>query len=638
MKKAFSPLRDNRLAQAFLEALLPPHPELGSPDPRQILDRVEYWLGRYGWSRSAYVSLLQALDWQCRLRRGKSLAGLPPEERADWLTRQWQSPLGYPLLSGASLPLKLAYLSQPDIGSRAGQRLPPPISTAETARWEQQLLRPDDLVEDGRLEVDVAVIGSGAGGAMAAYELASRGLAVLILEEGDYFQRSDFIRDPLTQIYRLYRNHGLTGTIGNAVLPIPLGKAVGGTTVVNSGTCLRTPPAVLAEWHKAGLTDCTEALLSPYFDEVESLLQVQPADRAHVGPIADIISRGARGLGLSGGHVLMRNAAGCDGQGLCQFGCPTGAKQSTNVSVIPRALDHGAALMPRVRVERLERRGRRITGLTARDLQSDRTFRVEARAVVAAAGSLLTPLLLNGAGIKNRWLGRNLSVHPAGVVTAWFPGMDFGNTRTIPQGFGLDDLAADGILFEGGTPPLAAMAAVAPGVGHDFTRAVARYRETAFFGFMIRDQSRGRVYSAGRRNYPVVSYRLNGEDFRRFRQGIDTLARIYLAAGAPEVMIPGHRKLPLIRSEKDLKSLWRSHPQPRDFLMTAYHPLGTARIASNPARGVCDPDHEVFGLEGLFVMDGAAVPSSLGANPQVTIMTLALRAARKLAQRLGAAH
>jgi choline dehydrogenase-like flavoprotein len=170
-------------------------------------------------------------------------------------------------------------------------------------------------------------------------------------------------------------------------------------------------------------------------------------------------------------------------------------------------------------------------------------------------------------------------------------------------------------------------------VGHDFVEAVSRYRETAFFGFMIRDDSRGRV-RGNVRGTPLVSYRMNRPDFARFRHGIDTLARLYLAAGAREVMIPGSRRLPLIRCEADLDRLWQSRPAPRDFLMTAYHPLGTARIARSPKQGVCDPDHRVFGLDGLFVMDGAAVPSALGANPQVTIMTLALRAARRLAGQL----
>ncbi len=636
--KAFHPLRDNPLAQACAEGLLPAHPRLGTPDTRQVLDRVQFWLDQAGWSCRAYRGLMQGLDWHCRMDQRCSLMHLSAPRRSAWLDRQWRNPVTYPLIRSLSTPLKLAYLCQPDISARAGQRPLPPVPAPETARWHRQIVRPDDLLENNSLAVDVVVVGSGAGGAVAAYELASRGLAVLILEEGRHFQRQDFVRDPLSQMIRLYRNHGLTASLGNTVIPIPLGRAVGGTTVINSGTCLRTPPEVLDQWQADGLTDFGAPELEPYFREVEDILQVQPAESAHVGPVADIIARGARTLGLAGSHVLDRNAPGCDGQGLCQFGCPTGAKQSANVSVIPRALDSGAALMPETRVESLRRSGDRISGLDARDLVTGKSFRVDARAVLVCAGSLLTPTLLRRCGVRNRWLGGNLSIHPAGAVTGWFPGMDFRNSRTIPQGFGVDDLAAQGLMFEGGTPPLPALAMMLSSVGHDFVEAVSRYRETAFFGFMIRDDSRGRV-RGNVRGAPLVSYRMNRPDFTRFRRGIDTLARLYLAAGAREVMIPGSRRLPLIRCEADLDRLWQSRPAPRDFLMTAYHPLGTARIARSPEQGVCDPDHQVFGLDGLFVMDGAAVPSALGANPQVTIMTLALRAARRLAEQLaGSPH
>lgn len=631
--KSHYPLRDDPLAQAWVETLLPAHPVLGSADPRQLLERVSYWLDHSHWQSQGLRALLHTLNWQCRRQQGRPLDKLSADERHQWLQRQWNNALTYPLLRALSLPLKLAYLSQPDIAARAGQRSLPPIPADEPARWMQQVMRPDDVLDQGRLEVDAVVIGSGAGGALAAYELASQGLAVLILEEGAHFQRGDFASDPLSQIHRLYRNHGLTGSLGNTLIPIPLGRAVGGTTVINSGTCLRTPPAVLAEWRQMGLTDLTDTTMASYFDEVEALLQVQPADPAHIGPIARIIARGSEATGLTQSHALLRNAAGCDGQGLCQFGCPTGAKQSTNVSVIPRALDRGAVLLPEVRVEAINCKGDRVTGISARDRRTGQAFQVQARAVVVAAGSLLTPQLLRDTGVRNAWLGTNLSLHPAGAVTGWFPGTDFGNSRTIPQGFGIDDMADEGLMFEGATPPLPALAMIEPSVGRDFTRAVARYRETAFFGFMIRDRSRGRVWR-GPKGTPLVGYRLNRPDFQLFCRGLDTLARIYLAAGAREVRFPGNPRLPVITSRSDLNALWQSRPRPRDFLISAYHPLGTARIGASPRQAVCGADHGVYGLQGLYVMDGAAVPSSLGANPQITIMALALKASRGLAQRL----
>ena len=95
---------------------------------------------------------------------------------------------------------------------------------------------------------DVVVVGSGAGGAVVARELAERGRDVVLLEEGAFLTGKDFTGNPREMIDLLYRNRGLTGALGRPTIPIPLGRCVGGTTTINSGTCYRAPEFVLAEW------------------------------------------------------------------------------------------------------------------------------------------------------------------------------------------------------------------------------------------------------------------------------------------------------------------------------------------------------------------------------------------------------
>ena len=119
-----------------------------------------------------------------------------------------------------------------------------------------------------------------------------------------------------------------------------------------------------------------------------------------------------------------------------------------------------------------------------------------------------------------------------------------------------------------------------------------------------------------------------------FKRGIHTLACWYLDAGAKQVLIPGLNRIARIHNRTELERFLRSPLKPTDFLISAYHPLGTARIAASPHEGVCDSHHRVFGHPGLYVMDGASVPTSLGANPQVTIMAMASRAADTLAREL----
>ncbi len=532
-----------------------------------------------------------------------------------------------------AIKARFGYLQSASVHAQAGLRPIPLITTDESPRWKQQIQAAHEWDNTEPLEVDALVIGSGAGGAMAAWELASRGLAVVILEEGDYYDRKDFNGDLPTRVGKLYRQHGLTGTLGNTFIPVPLGRSVGGTTTINSGTCIRPPDSLLRQWQAQGLTHLTSERLAPLFESVESLLQVQPARASAIGPIAGILDQGAAANALGAGHALWRNAVDCDGQGLCQFGCPTGAKQSTNVSLIPRALEKGALLLTGCEADGLTWAGNRVTGVTAQATHNPRhRLRFNARAVVVSMGSLLTPGFLARNGIRLPWLGRNLSLHPAGAVAAYFPQQHLRNSWTIPQGYGLDALAAQGILFEGATPPLLAWGML--GAPEQLQERIARYQHTAFFGFMIRDSSRGRLIPIPGSKHTLPWYRLNRQDFATYRRASALLARMFLDAGAESVEPVGFGPSRPLSSHKAIDRFFARHTSVRDYLISAYHPLGTARLGICSSQAVCDPTHRVFGTANLYVMDGSNMPSALGANPQITIMTLAMQGARALADQL----
>ncbi|MCG8672217.1 MAG: GMC family oxidoreductase N-terminal domain-containing protein, partial [Pseudomonadales bacterium] len=469
-----------------------------------------------------------------------------------------------------------------------GIRVP---SQVETFRWQSQISTPDDLSREQTIEADVVVVGTGAGGAAAAYELASKGLAVVILEEGNYYDRRDF-NGKLTEIIpKLYRASGSTVAVGNAVIPVPVGKSVGGTTTVNSGTCLRTPDRVLREWMDSGLKDLSPKNMERYFQQVEEVLQVQRAESKYVGPVGDVIEKGAKRIGLTQAHPLMRNAEGCDGQGLCQFGCPTDAKQSTNVSYVPRALDQGAFLFTGMKASKLQMKGNRVEGIVAQGTAKDGVVRhltIKAPQVVLSMGTFFTPLFLQANGIKNRWLGANLSIHPAGAVTGFYADKNFANTSTIPQGFGVSDWANKDIMFEGGTPPFVAHGLLSPMTGYDFVDFTESYQNTAYFGFMIKDQSRGKVRRGLHPDVPLITYNMNQRDFGLFLRATKALAKMHLRAGADYVHLGGLAKYPKIYTEDMIDKVIDSGLKPRHFAMTAYHPLGTCRIAANPGNGVCD--------------------------------------------------
>ncbi|HCT41693.1 MAG TPA: GMC oxidoreductase [Moraxellaceae bacterium] len=619
-------------AHAFIEALFPAGTTLPAPDAGSLLDEVESWCARQGGLGRGLDALLTVLDARFFLGHRQRFANAPLSERQQFLESLTGIQGG--LLQGLSMPFRMAMLQDEGVLARLnvpnGVRVPADI---ESARWRQQITDAGSLEGDDTLEADVVIIGTGAGGAAAALELASQGLAVVVLEEGRYHDRRDFTGRLTEMIPLLYRAMGLTAAIGNTVIPVPIGRNVGGTTTINSGTAMAAPPETLARWRALGLRELTDAEMAPYNAEVMEILQVQKADPRYVGEIGNVIREGANRIGFVQTHDLPRNAAGCDGQGLCQFGCPTDAKQSTNVSYMPRALDAGAFLFTGFKATELLRNGTTIEGVKAEGKTAAGkpvTLTVRARATIVAMGSFLSPVFLMRNGIRLPQLGRQLSIHPAGAVLAHFPDRTFDHSRRIPQGFGVADLAAEGLMFEGGTIPLIGHGMMNPMAGAPYTRFVENYQHTAYFGFMIRDTSRGRVRPGPHPDFPFISYWMNQTDLALFKRGVRELSRMYLAAGAKEVWIPGLRKMGSVRNEQELDAYLNKARSPRDFTITAYHPLGTCQMGVNEKYGVTDSSHQVFGTRGLYVMDGSSVPGPLGVNPQVSIMALATRGARKL--------
>ncbi|HEX8951125.1 MAG TPA: GMC family oxidoreductase, partial [Polyangia bacterium] len=493
-----------------------------------------------------------------------------------------------------------------------------------------------DLDSDETLECDVVVVGTGAGGAVVAKELAEQGHAVVLLEEGDYNSRADFNGHAADMQRKLYRDMGATLSVGNAVIPIPLGRTVGGSTAINSGTCYRTPDRVLHDWvHEFGLDELAPELLAPHFARVEAALGVAPAEAKYLGGVARVIARGCDALGYKH-QPLRRNAPECDGQGVCCFGCPTDAKRSTNVSYVPMALKAGATLLTGLRVDRVMVDGGRAVGVVASARLPGgerRTVTVRARATVVSCGSLLTPLLLeaSGVGTSSGQLGRNLSIHPAvGVMALFDEKLDGGNA--IPQGYAIEQFHDEGILFEGAFAPLDLAAASFTMIGPRFVELLESYDRLACFGVMIEDVSRGRV-RRGPGGRPLVTYSLVDHDVARLKRAVEILGRVYFAAGARTV-IPLLHGFDELRSPADLERLRHAKLRARDFEISAYHPLGTARMGRDPARSVVGADHQVHDTRGCYVVDGSVVPSSPAVNPQVTIMALATRAAGEIGRSL----
>jgi choline dehydrogenase-like flavoprotein len=473
------------------------------------------------------------------------------------------------------------------------------------------------------LKADVCVIGTGAGGAPVAKELAEGGMSVVMLEDGDRFTADDFTARPREMTALLYRDAGQVATVGNTPIVLPLGRTVGGTTTVNSGTCFRTPEPVLERWRSEfGLEGLSADGLEPWYRRVERELNVSQVPPDLAGRNAQVVKRGADALGWSGDFIF-RNAKGCIGSGVCAFGCPTSAKQHTGITYVARAWEAGATTFTGCRARAIELARGRARAVVA-ETRARGTVRVECDHVVVACGAIHTPLLLarNGLGGESGQLGRNLAIHPATAVRALFD-EEIDMSRGVPQSFFIDEFADDRIMFEGAAGPPDYLAMSFPFSGERQRDLMLRYRRLSQFGVMVSDLSRGRVRErAGR---PEIRYDLVPADVHAFKRGIELLTELYWEAGARRVYQPvaGVEEL----RDGDPGPLPGRALRARDLTLMAFHPLGTARAHARPGHGVVDENLRLHGVDGLHVADASAIPSSLGVNPQVTIMALATRLA-----------
>ncbi len=602
----------------------------------------------------AALNSAQGLVWLRYRRRISNLTSAQALEFLEWL---YQGGFARRLLLRSLItPLKIAYYDDPAVYKLIGEPYPHGQGTeadalrrvvpAEQPRYVKERTQSASELSDGEtIDCDVVVIGSGAGGAVAAYELAAAGHAVVLLEEGLYFGRADFVGTSFHRQKLLYRDRGITFAFGNTAILVPVGRTVGGTTTVNSGTCYRMPERIFSCWqNQLGLTDYSAEALAPYYDRVEEVLGVDIAENHLLGGGAAAIARGAERLGFRH-HPLRRNAPDCDGQGLCCLGCPTDAKRSTNVSYVPMALRAGAQMFVGARADRLIIENGRAVGVeaTARFSKSGTEdgarprFRVRAQAVVVACGSLYTPVFLLNDPVARRALGRskalgnNLTVHPAVGMFALLASQSHA-TPAIPQGYAVEEFHDEGILMEGAFVPPEMTAVTTTVFGRRFTETMENFSRLSCFGFMIEDSSSGSVRPGpGRR--PLLRYNLSAHDTARLKRGVDLLAQIYFAADAKRILAPV-RGFESLESPADLARMRKARLEPADFDLTAYHPLGTARMGVDPNRSIVNQDLAAHDLPGLYICDGSVIPTSPAVNPQVTIMALASRAAQRLAGKL----
>lgn len=492
------------------------------------------------------------------------------------------------------------------------------------------------------LSADVVVVGSGAGGGVAAARLAAAGLDVLVIERGPAVTEADFGGGELDALTRLYAGAPATSVEGQ--LTLMAGGCLGGGTVVNWTTSLATPDRVRAEWATHGLP----RFISPEYDEaLAAVTRRLSVSTEYSTPSARdaVLERGLTALGWDC-RPLPRNVIGCDQGaecGRCGYGCRIGAKQSTVKTWLADAVAHGARIITGVQVREVRTAAGRARGIRGRTADGA-PVTVSARAVVVAAGAISTPALLRRSGLSNPNIGRHLRMHPATAVAGVFdeqirPWEGVLQARVGGEHADLDG-AGYGVLYETGPMNPGAALLFQPWHGAAAHRAdMLALGRTASVGVILRDRDAGQI-TVDRNGEPVVKYRLSDRDAAHLHRGVAGAAEILAAAGAKSVRSAHQNRVaeqgPLDRAALDrFSGAARAEGYaPARCLLAALHLMGSARMGGSPAASAVDPDGASWEVPNLVVADGSCFPTASGVNPMISIEAIAYLNAGALATRL----
>jgi choline dehydrogenase-like flavoprotein len=493
----------------------------------------------------------------------------------------------------------------------------------------------EDVGADVTLDCGAVIVGSGAGGATMAAELAEAGVDVIVIEEGGYHPTESFTAGTGQALRTLYRDGGGGMAIGRPSVLFAEGRCVGGSTVVNGGMSWRTPERVLAGWSAQGVEAIGDGELDQYFARAETRHSVGLQDPETIGRDSQLLKAGADAKGWAV-VANRRNQLHCAGTNSCTTGCPTGAKRSMLVTSVPRALAFGARLFADCRVDRITRSGSAVTGVTGHFVRPGGRpgprLTVRARAVIVAGGAIQTPALLARSGLRSAsgQLGRNLSLHPNATVIAFFD-QDVTGWHGVHQAFQVREFMSEGLVLtaQNLTPPQ--LAGIIQSYGPELGELMADYNRIVTAGPLVSDTGTGRVRIVPGLG-PQVFYRLADADADRVVRGVELTAEALFAAGARRVLLP-FDGAPAVRSPGQLRDLLGRPVAKRSIQLYSIHLMGTARMNADPRRGVVDSFGAFHGVPGLFVADASLFPGPTGINPMETIIALAMRNAGRLIER-----
>ena len=528
-------------------------------------------------------------------------------------------------------------------------QMPDPIREGLRRGWK--VFGGNHAALPGQLSCDVAIVGTGAGAGITAELLTQAGLTVVLVEEGPLKSSSDFRQRESDAYPSLYQESAGRKTADKAI-NILQGRCVGGSTTVNWTSSFRTPPGTLRYWQTHfGLSELTEAAMAPWFEQAERRLNIGPWLTAP-NQNNELLRAGATRLGITA-FGIQRNVKGCWNLGSCGMGCPTNAKQSMLVTTIPVALDKGATLLVQTRAHMLERVQQKVSALVCVPVTANGSVvagstptRIVAKHYVVAGGAINSPALLKRSDLPDphALLGARTFLHPVVISAATFEqkveAWD-GAPQTLYSDHFLQTQAIDGpIGYKLEAPPMhpVIFSSTLAGYGQAQADALQQFPHMHSLLALMRDgfhpKSIGGQVKLKSDGSPVLDYPLNDFVMDGARRAFLSMAEIQFAAGARAV-VPVHELGGSYTNWAQARAAINALPmKPLLTRVVSAHVMGGCAMGASESQGVVQADGTHWQVSNLSVHDGSLFPTSIGANPQLSVYAFANKLATGLAKRM----
>ncbi len=479
---------------------------------------------------------------------------------------------------------------------------------------------------------DIVIVGSGAGGGTVAAGLsglAEQGARIAVLEAGPRLRQEEFTGHELEMARRLYVDSGGMLTEDRSIT-LAMGRAYGGSTVVYTGVTLEIPEKIVEEWGVPGL-DFQD--LNRRSRRLSAELGVHCLDDDLINENNRAFARGCRKLGWNLNKIPL-NIRDCRGAGICNLGCPHGAKTGTHRLQLPRAEKAGIEVITNCRVETISQ-GRLQTLVTnsSSGLPSswpEGRYRIEASKIVLAGNAIGSTSLLLRSGFGRIFpaLGLGLTLHPALILAAEHAS-EISNTIGHPKSYYTDQFQKDGrFLLEVCMyyPFTTAKNLIGFGPEHaEAMRAMPRMQQ--ILALVMDDAEDHNRVLLNRRDETVVKYSLSQKSLTSLHQAMLRATEIFFAAGARRVHVPASRKFWIRAGESPEAMIPRSGVLPGRLSISSAHLMGGCRMGRDVSDSVTDSWGRVHGHPWLLVADSSLFPRCSEVNPHLTVMALADRVA-----------